>query len=193
MNAFSCIIQSLWFYTFVLTPKRVRTSDTFCLLLDPNLAATEESEVTAQPQEGSEDAAVAQDDHRVRILFERSLIACALYEESWTRVRRTVCLYDRWWCVRVCDLCVTTSCTRCSVHSIPGGAQCGRGAGCLQTGLWDPPDVQTQHPHAVGHLRGEARYERIFILTIFKWVETPHSKTFCRIEPTHQRPLMKLL
>uniref|UniRef100_A0A667X0K8 Pre-mRNA-processing factor 39-like n=1 Tax=Myripristis murdjan TaxID=586833 RepID=A0A667X0K8_9TELE len=29
--------------------------------------------------------AVARDDHRVRILFERCLIACALYEEFWTR------------------------------------------------------------------------------------------------------------
>lgn len=52
---------------------------------DPNQAATEGSEVTAQPQEQSEDAAVATDDHRVRILFERCLIACALYEEFWTR------------------------------------------------------------------------------------------------------------
>uniref|UniRef100_A0A3Q1ILK9 Uncharacterized protein n=1 Tax=Anabas testudineus TaxID=64144 RepID=A0A3Q1ILK9_ANATE len=36
-------------------------------------------------EEGSGDAAVAHDDHRVRILFERCLIACALYEEFWTR------------------------------------------------------------------------------------------------------------
>ncbi|XP_070692627.1 pre-mRNA-processing factor 39 [Pempheris klunzingeri] len=52
---------------------------------DPNEAATEGSEVTAQPEEVSEDAAVSHDDHRVRILFERCLIACALYEEFWTR------------------------------------------------------------------------------------------------------------
>ncbi|XP_035525127.1 pre-mRNA-processing factor 39 [Morone saxatilis] len=52
---------------------------------DPNEAATEGSEVTAQPQEASEDAVDAHDDHRVRILFERCLIACALYEEFWTR------------------------------------------------------------------------------------------------------------
>ncbi|XP_060904239.1 pre-mRNA-processing factor 39 [Labrus mixtus] len=52
---------------------------------DQNEAATEESEVTAQPQEGSEDSGVAHDDHRVRILFERCLIACALYEEFWNR------------------------------------------------------------------------------------------------------------
>ncbi|XP_051274948.1 pre-mRNA-processing factor 39 isoform X1 [Dicentrarchus labrax] len=52
---------------------------------DPSEAATEGSEVTAQPQEASEDAADAHDDHRVRILFERCLIACALYEEFWTR------------------------------------------------------------------------------------------------------------
>lgn len=58
--------------------------------LDPNQAASEGSEVMAQPQEGSGDAAVAHDDHRVRILFERCLIACALYEEFWTRVRQKV-------------------------------------------------------------------------------------------------------
>ncbi|XP_026185548.1 pre-mRNA-processing factor 39 isoform X2 [Mastacembelus armatus] len=52
---------------------------------DPSQAAPEGSEVTAQAQEGSEDAAVACDDHRVRILFERCLIACALYEEFWVR------------------------------------------------------------------------------------------------------------
>ncbi|XP_042349710.1 pre-mRNA-processing factor 39 [Plectropomus leopardus] len=52
---------------------------------DPNQTATEGSEVTAQPQEQSEDAVVAHDDHRVRILYERCLIACALYEEFWTR------------------------------------------------------------------------------------------------------------
>lgn len=56
--------------------------------LDTNQAATEGSEVTAQPQEGPGDAAVARDDHRVRILFERCLISCALYEEFWTRVRQ---------------------------------------------------------------------------------------------------------
>uniref|UniRef100_A0A3Q3W5F2 Uncharacterized protein n=1 Tax=Mola mola TaxID=94237 RepID=A0A3Q3W5F2_MOLML len=44
-----------------------------------------ESEFTAQPQEGSADVVVARDDHGVRILFERCLIACALYEEFWTR------------------------------------------------------------------------------------------------------------
>ncbi|XP_042274613.1 pre-mRNA-processing factor 39 isoform X1 [Thunnus maccoyii] len=53
--------------------------------VDPSQAATEGSEVTAQPQERSEEAVVAHDDHRVRILFERCLIACALYEEFWTR------------------------------------------------------------------------------------------------------------
>lgn len=57
-------------------------------VLDPNEAAMEGSEVTAQqPEEESKVAAVAQDDQRVRILFERCLIACALYEEFWTRVR----------------------------------------------------------------------------------------------------------
>uniref|UniRef100_A0A672J308 Pre-mRNA-processing factor 39-like n=1 Tax=Salarias fasciatus TaxID=181472 RepID=A0A672J308_SALFA len=44
-------------------------------------AATEEPEAAARPGE----AAVSRDDHRVRILFERCLIACALYEEFWTR------------------------------------------------------------------------------------------------------------
>ncbi|CAJ1058712.1 pre-mRNA-processing factor 39 [Xyrichtys novacula] len=53
--------------------------------LDPNETATEGSEVAALPQEQSEDSGVASDDHRVRILFERCLIACALYEEFWTR------------------------------------------------------------------------------------------------------------
>lgn len=52
---------------------------------DPNQAATEGSEVPPQPQEASEEAEVSSDDHRVRILFERCLIACALYEEFWTR------------------------------------------------------------------------------------------------------------
>nr|XP_019940465.1 PREDICTED: pre-mRNA-processing factor 39-like [Paralichthys olivaceus] len=52
---------------------------------DPNQASTEGSEVTAQPNEVSEEASVAQDDHRVRILSERCLIACALYEEFWMR------------------------------------------------------------------------------------------------------------
>ncbi|XP_068181965.1 pre-mRNA-processing factor 39 isoform X2 [Antennarius striatus] len=62
--------------------------DTKETIKDPNQAATEETEVTAQPQEGSEGATVVHDDHRVRILFERCLIACALYEEFWTRYTR---------------------------------------------------------------------------------------------------------
>uniref|UniRef100_A0A3B4GBM1 Pre-mRNA-processing factor 39-like n=1 Tax=Pundamilia nyererei TaxID=303518 RepID=A0A3B4GBM1_9CICH len=53
--------------------------------VNPNQAITEESEVMAPPQEPSEDTIAAQDDHRVRILFERCLIACALYEEFWSR------------------------------------------------------------------------------------------------------------
>ncbi|KAG8003984.1 Pre-mRNA-processing factor 39 [Nibea albiflora] len=52
---------------------------------DPDQTVTEGSDVTDQPQEESEDAVVAHDDYRVRILFERCLIACALYEEFWTR------------------------------------------------------------------------------------------------------------
>ncbi|XP_062250130.1 pre-mRNA-processing factor 39 isoform X2 [Platichthys flesus] len=52
---------------------------------DPSQAAPEGSEVTTQHHEVSEEAAVAHDDHRVRILFERCLIACALYEEFWIR------------------------------------------------------------------------------------------------------------
>ncbi|XP_014910261.1 pre-mRNA-processing factor 39 [Poecilia latipinna] len=52
---------------------------------DPNQESTEESEVTTQRQEASDDAPAVQGDHRVRILFERCLIACALYEEFWTR------------------------------------------------------------------------------------------------------------
>lgn len=61
-----------------------------CLWVDSQKAATQD---TAQPQEGSEDAAVTRDNHRVRILFERCLIACALYEEYWTKVRiSSVCV-----------------------------------------------------------------------------------------------------
>ncbi|XP_032384131.1 pre-mRNA-processing factor 39 isoform X1 [Etheostoma spectabile] len=52
---------------------------------DPNQEALEGSEVAAQPQDQSQNAAVAHDDRRVRILFERCLIACALYEEFWIR------------------------------------------------------------------------------------------------------------
>lgn len=62
-------------------------STSYCLSVDPSQEATEGSEVVAQPQGESENAVVAHDDHRVRILFERCLIACALYEEFWTRVR----------------------------------------------------------------------------------------------------------
>ncbi|XP_013861592.1 pre-mRNA-processing factor 39 [Austrofundulus limnaeus] len=52
---------------------------------EPNQEAMEESEVTAQNQEASGRDAVARSDRRVRILFERCLIACALYEEFWMR------------------------------------------------------------------------------------------------------------
>ncbi|KAK5864714.1 hypothetical protein PBY51_015933 [Eleginops maclovinus] len=52
---------------------------------DPDQADTEGSEVTAKPQEETQDAAVSRDDYKVRILFERCLIACALYEEFWIR------------------------------------------------------------------------------------------------------------
>ncbi|KAM9850353.1 pre-mRNA-processing factor 39 isoform 2-T2 [Aulostomus maculatus] len=52
---------------------------------DPNQAPTEVTEDTAHPQGGAEESKVAHDDHRVRILFERCLIACALYEEFWNR------------------------------------------------------------------------------------------------------------
>uniref|UniRef100_A0A672YZI5 Si:ch211-114c17.1 n=2 Tax=Sphaeramia orbicularis TaxID=375764 RepID=A0A672YZI5_9TELE len=61
------------------------TSDTRDPNQDLNQAATEGSEVTVQPQDESERSVVALDDHRVRILFERCLIACALYEECWIR------------------------------------------------------------------------------------------------------------
>ncbi|XP_077388287.1 pre-mRNA-processing factor 39 isoform X2 [Festucalex cinctus] len=46
---------------------------------------TEGPESTAQTQRRKEECQVARDDHRVRFLFERCLIACALYEEFWTR------------------------------------------------------------------------------------------------------------
>ncbi|KAJ3587611.1 hypothetical protein NHX12_011208 [Muraenolepis orangiensis] len=45
----------------------------------------EGSEVTPPVQETPEESALPTDDHRVRVLFERCLIACALYEELWTR------------------------------------------------------------------------------------------------------------
>ncbi|XP_061138390.1 pre-mRNA-processing factor 39 [Syngnathus typhle] len=46
---------------------------------------TEEPEVTAQIEQGTGETEVARDDRRLRVLFERCLIACALYEEFWTR------------------------------------------------------------------------------------------------------------
>ncbi|XP_037531735.1 pre-mRNA-processing factor 39 [Nematolebias whitei] len=52
---------------------------------EPTQEATEESKITAQNQETSARDAVAHSDHRVRILFERCLIACALYEDFWMR------------------------------------------------------------------------------------------------------------
>ncbi|KAK5896964.1 hypothetical protein CesoFtcFv8_010073 [Champsocephalus esox] len=52
---------------------------------DPDQADTEGSEVTAKPREETQDTAVSRDDYKVRILFERCLIACALYEEFWIR------------------------------------------------------------------------------------------------------------
>ncbi|XP_024139838.1 pre-mRNA-processing factor 39 [Oryzias melastigma] len=51
---------------------------------DPSQAAAEGSE----PQEVPKDAGIARSDHRLRVLFERCLIACALYEELWTRYIR---------------------------------------------------------------------------------------------------------
>ncbi|XP_077588398.1 pre-mRNA-processing factor 39 [Stigmatopora nigra] len=50
--------------------------------------SNEETEATAPTLPETEDATVARDDHRVRVLFERCLIACALYEEFWTRYVR---------------------------------------------------------------------------------------------------------
>lgn len=47
-----------------------------------------ECEETTQPPDGSSSNHVSKDDSRVRILFERCLIACALYEEFWTRYIR---------------------------------------------------------------------------------------------------------
>lgn len=72
----------------MLISDRVLSSLLRFLPVDPDQAATEEPEVTVQPQVDSEGAAVAHDDTRVRILFERCLIACALYEEFWIRVRK---------------------------------------------------------------------------------------------------------
>lgn len=55
-------------------------------LIEAQQSSTEESEPTAQPQEPLEEVTGPRDDHRVRVLFERCLIACALYEEFWSRV-----------------------------------------------------------------------------------------------------------
>lgn len=63
-----------------------RKSFSVCPLIDAQQSSTEESEPTAQPQEALEEVTGPRDDNRVRILFERCLIACALYEEFWTRV-----------------------------------------------------------------------------------------------------------
>ncbi|KAM9741407.1 pre-mRNA-processing factor 39 isoform 2-T2 [Menidia menidia] len=52
---------------------------------DPSQTAGDGSEVPPQAREASEARRVARGDHRVRILFERCLIACALYEEFWSR------------------------------------------------------------------------------------------------------------
>ncbi|XP_056155013.1 pre-mRNA-processing factor 39 [Lampris incognitus] len=53
---------------------------------DPTQEAQQGSEAAPQPEEGSEGSSgVAVDDRRVHILFERCLIACALYEEFWSR------------------------------------------------------------------------------------------------------------
>ncbi|KAM9376534.1 pre-mRNA-processing factor 39 [Pholidichthys leucotaenia] len=49
---------------------------------DPNQP---ESEVKPTSQDAPEVTEAAKSDYRVRILFERCLIACALYEEFWTR------------------------------------------------------------------------------------------------------------
>ena len=40
------------------------------------------------------------EDARIRVLFERCLIACAFYEEFWMRV----CVCVGWFCVCVCVL-----------------------------------------------------------------------------------------
>lgn len=45
-------------------------------------------EATAQPLEASGSSPFSTDDSRVRLLFERCLVACALYEEFWTRYIR---------------------------------------------------------------------------------------------------------
>lgn len=52
---------------------------------DQDTTQAERSEDTTQPQEALNRSPVPQVDRRVQVLFERCLIACALYEELWTR------------------------------------------------------------------------------------------------------------
>lgn len=66
---------------------RFQKSVPVCRPIDEKQPVTEESEPAAEPPEALEEVTAPRDDCRVRILFERCLIACALYEEFWTRVR----------------------------------------------------------------------------------------------------------
>lgn len=84
------------------------------------LGGGDEKEVETEPDtmEGQEEeqkegskrsGIIAGGDRRVRILFERCLIACALYEEFWTKVRRG--------CRGVC-VCVSVTCLYVSVTNV---------------------------------------------------------------------------
>ncbi|KAK0144305.1 Pre-mRNA-processing factor 39 [Merluccius polli] len=63
------------------------TADTKDPEQEPSQEAPEEESAVTPPALDTPESSgmVSTDDHRVRILFERCLIACALYEEFWTR------------------------------------------------------------------------------------------------------------
>lgn len=100
-------------------------------LIDAQQSATEESAPTAQPQEPLEEVTGPRDDYRVRVLFERCLIACALYEEFWTRVN-VITNANRG---HVFSLYASHTSCMCPVHAVPGVTQRRGGASGLQTSL----------------------------------------------------------
>lgn len=101
-----------------------------CPLIEAQQSSTEESEPTAQPQEPLEEVTGPRDDHRVRVLFERCLIACALYEEFWTRVN-IITNAKNTWNQQWSHLYVLYTFCMCPVHSVPGVTQCRGGASGL--------------------------------------------------------------
>lgn len=110
---------------------RFQKSFPVCRSIDEQQPAAEESEPAAQPSEALEEVASPRDDLRVRILFERCLIACALYEEFWTRVKSLKLMPTiQWSHPNSVFMCICASCVFCvcSVHSVPGITKCRGGA-----------------------------------------------------------------